>query len=260
MQPEDQGAAFAESTRSVEDANSFRFWVAGPLQVLMPHRGLLCGQSIAHSGGFAAIQKWSFDVPSGYERAVVCEGGNIRSPLFTRMMKRGQAQFFDISRHAGSVDAAWERVFREAGWQNVLCLGRLRGPEAHATLTWAVFYDLARSVDAVDFVRHELLMQQLDEALTRLHGARRSGGKTVAGDEIDFRMTSAQHELVSLLANGLTNKEIGRVLGKSGETIKRQISTLMRKTKVRNRTELACLALTLLTTNMDFTKSIPPNG
>ena len=51
--------------------------------------------------------------------------------------------------------------------------------------------------------------------------------------------TLAERAMLDLLLQGMTNKEIGRQLGKSGETIKRQLAVLMKRTGARNRVELA---------------------
>ncbi|MBT2323611.1 response regulator transcription factor [Variovorax paradoxus] len=52
-------------------------------------------------------------------------------------------------------------------------------------------------------------------------------------------LTHAERSIVSLLLLGNTNKEIARQLGKSDQTIKRQLAMLMKQLRVRNRTELA---------------------
>lgn len=52
-------------------------------------------------------------------------------------------------------------------------------------------------------------------------------------------LTHAERAIVCLVLLGHTNKEIARQLCKSDETVKRQLSSLMRRLGVRNRTELA---------------------
>jgi DNA-binding NarL/FixJ family response regulator len=54
-----------------------------------------------------------------------------------------------------------------------------------------------------------------------------------------FTLTPAERAIAGLLLQGRTNKEIGRELGKSDQTVKRQLSILMKRLQVRNRTELA---------------------
>ena len=54
-----------------------------------------------------------------------------------------------------------------------------------------------------------------------------------------FAFTEAERAIIGLVRVGNTNKEIARQLCKSDETIKRQLATLMKRLRVRNRTELA---------------------
>jgi DNA-binding NarL/FixJ family response regulator len=54
-----------------------------------------------------------------------------------------------------------------------------------------------------------------------------------------FTLTPAERAIAGLLPQGMTNKEIGRELGKSDQTVKRQLATLMKRLKVRSRMELA---------------------
>ena len=54
-------------------------------------------------------------------------------------------------------------------------------------------------------------------------------------------LTPAERAIADLLLQGWTNKEIARQLGKSVETVKSQLKVLMRRSRARNRTELAHL-------------------
>lgn len=51
------------------------------------------------------------------------------------------------------------------------------------------------------------------------------------------RLTPSEREILQWLATGLSNKEIARLLGKSAETVKIQVSQLMRKLGCKTRTE-----------------------
>ena len=55
-------------------------------------------------------------------------------------------------------------------------------------------------------------------------------------------LSEREEQILMLIAAGLTNKEIGRVLFLGLETIKTHVSHLLRKLGVRNRTEAAMLA------------------
>jgi hypothetical protein len=83
--PED---VLADSVHQVVDAESLKAWAEGPLYTVLPHRAMLCGQWIAHSGGYAAIQTWSFGVPPAYLATIECPGGNARSPIMSAFYQR----------------------------------------------------------------------------------------------------------------------------------------------------------------------------
>lgn len=115
----------SRGARNVVDAETLKAWIEGPVKRLLPHAAMLCGQSVPHAGGYAAIQKWSLGVPQAYEAAIACAGGNIRSPILARLMRSGGPEFFDSDRDGGpDVDAAWHAGFRLAGWRaGAICSG-----------------------------------------------------------------------------------------------------------------------------------------
>lgn len=61
-----------------------------------------------------------------------------------------------------------------------------------------------------------------------------------------FGLTRRQREVLALLADGLSNREIARVLHIAEPTTKIHVSALMRALNVRNRTEAAVLARDLI--------------
>lgn len=58
-------------------------------------------------------------------------------------------------------------------------------------------------------------------------------------------LTKREAEVLGLVATGKSNQAIGADLGISPETVKRHVSTILRKTGLHNRTELALYALHL---------------
>ncbi|MFZ1883804.1 MAG: response regulator transcription factor [Rhodoplanes sp.] len=65
-------------------------------------------------------------------------------------------------------------------------------------------------------------------------------------DEKIFKLTARQREVLSLIAHGLSNKEIGRALHITEATTKIHAAALMRILGVRNRTAAAFKAATLI--------------
>lgn len=56
------------------------------------------------------------------------------------------------------------------------------------------------------------------------------------------RLTSRERELLALVREGLSNREIGARLGIGEQTVKNALSVLFEKFAVRNRTQLAIAA------------------
>ncbi|RYH53563.1 MAG: response regulator transcription factor, partial [Alcaligenaceae bacterium] len=57
--------------------------------------------------------------------------------------------------------------------------------------------------------------------------------------EHHLNWTPAQRAVAQHVAQGLTTKQIARALGKSDQTVKEQLSSMMQKAGVRTRTALA---------------------
>jgi two-component system nitrate/nitrite response regulator NarL len=58
-------------------------------------------------------------------------------------------------------------------------------------------------------------------------------------------LTKREHQIIQVLAEGITNKEIGRRLGLTEGTVKVHLHRIYRKLGIANRTALAVLAPTV---------------
>ena len=56
-------------------------------------------------------------------------------------------------------------------------------------------------------------------------------------------LTSRELEVLGMLARGLTNKEIGRGLAISGNTVRNHVNSIIEKLEVSDRTEAATTAI-----------------
>ena len=55
--------------------------------------------------------------------------------------------------------------------------------------------------------------------------------------------TTREHEVLTMLAKGLTNKQIGRVLKISSNTVRNHVNSIIDKLEVSDRTEAATTAI-----------------
>lgn len=99
---------------------------------------------------------------------------------------------------------------------------------------------ILKDVDVVELVRHIRIIHRgeavLDPKVTRivLQHMRRTSNTSQSFE----RLTEQELSIVKLIAEGLTNKEIGQELFLSTNTVKFHISNIMRKLNVRRRAEV----------------------
>jgi DNA-binding NarL/FixJ family response regulator len=60
-----------------------------------------------------------------------------------------------------------------------------------------------------------------------------------------FKVTPREKEVLSLICNGFSNKEIAAKLSISEQTVKNYVSALMEKSRTRSRTQLAIMSMKL---------------
>ena len=78
------------------------------------------------------------------------------------------------------------------------------------------------------------------------YGAREAPSRRSSSQQDPFGLTRRQKDVLALLADGLSNREIAQALHIAEPTAKIHVSALMRTLNVRNRTEAAVLAKDLI--------------
>ncbi|WP_218511144.1 LuxR C-terminal-related transcriptional regulator [Variovorax sp. dw_308] len=231
------------SLEKVDHANSLMQWMDGPLQELVPHRAAVAGQALAHSAGYTGIQLINASLPEPYLKSIVRLGANVISPLMTRIMSSNKGHLFFDAGRAGDIeglDPRWLAGFTGAGLYNLLGLTGIfaHGPE-HFMASIAL-YNVPPEFEARGEALKHALLPALHRALCRVQPSPMAVPDAPARR---LRLTPVETDIVRLLIQGKTNKEIGQLLGKSAETIKSRISPLMRRCGVKNRTELVSMIL-----------------
>lgn len=227
---QDEAAAGA---KAVVDAEALRGFVLGPLAAALPHKAMMCGLMIAHSGGYLVVQRFAFGLSPGYVSTNSVAGYNLRSPVFTRLLRSGGPLFFDAARDGGPMPPDWLANFKAEGLHNVFGLSLREGDDDEGVLSSAGFYNVSPDCErrAADIQR--ALMPPLHAALVRIHAAASAAPKVC--------VTHGERVILDLLLEGKSNKEIGKKLGRSDETVKARLADLMHRLRVRNRTELVAL-------------------
>lgn len=103
------------------------------------------------------------------------------------------------------------------------------------------------SAGAQGYVLKDAPQERLLEAIQLVHANKRYFPADIAG-RLTERMARAdltprEHEVLQLVAKGLTNKEIGRVIGISDNTARNHVNSIIEKLQVSDRTEAATMAI-----------------
>jgi DNA-binding CsgD family transcriptional regulator len=83
-------------------------------------------------------------------------------------------------------------------------------------------------------------LRTLVPALALVHSAY-AAGATAKADPLLAGLSPREHEIASLVGNGLRNQDIARLLGTSPHTVHNQLATIFRKLTLSGRAELAAL-------------------
>jgi two-component system, NarL family, response regulator len=115
--------------------------------------------------------------------------------------------------------------------------------------SYALDEDIYRAVQAgaQGYLLKDAPQAEMLEAIRSVHSGRRYLPQAIA-DRLAERMlrsslTERELEVLQMLARGLTNKEIGRALSISGNTVRNHVNSIIEKLEVSDRTEAATVAI-----------------
>jgi DNA-binding NarL/FixJ family response regulator len=99
----------------------------------------------------------------------------------------------------------------------------------------------ALAAGAMGYLFKSVVEDELVDAIREVNAGRRYLPKTVAArlneHEATQQLTRREDEILELLGKGLTNRELGDVLGVSEDTVKTHLKSLFRKLHVSDRAE-----------------------
>jgi two-component system, NarL family, response regulator len=108
---------------------------------------------------------------------------------------------------------------------------------------------------AQGYILKDVSQDRLLEAIHLVHAKKRYFPADIAARLIErmarSNLTPREHQVLQLVAKGLTNKEIGRALGISDNTARNHVNSIIEKLEVSDRTEAATIAISqgLIPTN-----------
>jgi DNA-binding NarL/FixJ family response regulator len=109
--------------------------------------------------------------------------------------------------------------------------------------------DIYQSVGAgaQGYILKDAPQDRLLEAIHLVHAKKRYFPAGIAARLTErmarSNLTTREHQVLQLVAKGLTNKEIGRVFGISDNTARNHVNSIIEKLEVSDRTEAATIAM-----------------
>ncbi|TMC13288.1 MAG: response regulator transcription factor [Chloroflexi bacterium] len=205
---------------------------AGPLRLM------LVDDHEVVRGGLRAMLEATGEV------RIVAEAGGVREAIAAADRARPDVIIMDVRLADGSGIEATREIRARRPETRVLMLTSFADDEAlfASIMAGASGYVLKqiRSADLVRAIRQVGHGQSLlDPAVTATVLERLRKGKHLFRDERLARLTAHEERILSLVAEGRTNREIGLELKLAEKTIKNYVSTILSKLEVGRRAEAA---------------------
>ncbi|HXM57496.1 MAG TPA: response regulator transcription factor [Candidatus Dormibacteraeota bacterium] len=175
---------------------------------------------------------------------VVAEAGSVRDAVAKADRTKPDAIVMDVRLVDGSGIEATREIRAARPEARVLMLTSFDDDEAlfSSILAGASGYVL-KQIDGRDLIRAIRAVAQgkslLDPQVTASVLARLRKGKHLLRDEKLARLSGQEERILVLIADGLTNREIGTRLKLAEKTVKNYVSTILSKLEVGRRAEAA---------------------
>jgi two-component system, NarL family, response regulator DevR len=203
-----------------------------------PLRVLLVDDHEVVRSGISALLKATDDI------VVAGEAGTVRDAIEEADRTRPDVVVMDVRLADGSGIEATREIRARRPQTQVLMLTSFADDEAlfASIMAGASGYVLkqVRSGELVSAIRSVGAGQSLlDPAVTRSVLDRLRKGKHLMKDEKLARLSPQEERILTLVADGKTNKEIGEELGLAEKTVKNYVSSILSKLEVARRAEAA---------------------
>jgi DNA-binding NarL/FixJ family response regulator len=205
---------------------------AGPLRLM-----LVDDHEVVRSG-LRAMLEATGDV------RIVAEAGSVRDAIAEADRTRPDVVIMDVRLADGSGIEATREIRARRPETRVLMLTSFADDEAlFASIMAGASGYVLKQIHGTDLVRAIRQVGQgqslLDPAVTAIVLDRLRRGKHLLRDERLARLSAQEERILTMVAEGLTNREIGVRLKLAEKTVKNYVSTILSKLEVGRRAEAA---------------------
>jgi two-component system, NarL family, response regulator DevR len=205
---------------------------AGPLRLM-----LVDDHEVVRSGLRAMLEATG-------EVRIVAEAGSVRDAISEADRTRPDVIVMDVRLVDGSGIEATREIRARRPETRVLMLTSFADDEAlFASIMAGASGYVLKQIHGTDLVRAIRQVGQgqslLDPAVTTTVLERLRRGKHLLRDERLARLSAQEERILAMVADGLTNREIGVRLKLAEKTVKNYVSTILSKLEVSRRAEAA---------------------
>ena len=249
----------AESALDVRRRYQFFVWTQSNLQALLPHQLTICGayQRQARELVFDAFN--SVSVPEALLQGFTNSRGALMQQLQGRWLDaRCRPVRLAVSELDGAAVAEHRLALEAAGFSNLVAHGLSRPQRPSELESFFVFGQQAAGSGGAQQCHHlELLMPHIHSTWHRVQVQERElrnlpdAGSPTSSPASAQRagsgsiVTGRERQILSWLREGMSNQQIGEVLGISALTVKNHVQKILRKLNAANRAQAVARAMTM---------------
>jgi DNA-binding CsgD family transcriptional regulator len=238
---------------SVQTIEAFEAWVRQDMRPFLPHAALLVTVGRLYGSGSVATHRIGVDFPFNMIESLKEPSGALVDPSLHGWFRTGRPRFVDVREdQEDGVLARWRRTLARYGIRGIMVDGVL---DHSARRFVAIQLCNPHAGDAIETLAlFSSLVPDLARAACATVDSQDSG--THSRNLIyhpTLSLTAAELQIVELIAQGMSNKEIARKRGVSDSTVKTQVQRLGAKVGATRRAEIVAIAMPVL-------RGLPPQA
>jgi DNA-binding CsgD family transcriptional regulator len=228
--------AFAVSANVVTSWQQLDAWCLTRLRDFIPFELMICAAGTAHYDAVHIEMLRGIGYPDDYMAAIAKNFRIAERSLVNDWLATRKVQIVDSDTRETKLSELERGEFDRMDMRLLLAHGVVDADDQRGT-----YFSLAK----LPAEPHDVLAEKMRLAAPVLHavvtGLRAQDRRALNAETQHANLSPVEIEVLLQLISGHTNKQIAQQLSKSPETVKHQISALMRKFGARNRAHLVAL-------------------
>lgn len=243
----------AKEAIDIGPAEDFKVWARTSVRKLFPHEMLIAGVAQQTDKQVAVDRLLPVGFPMPFIEAVADRRGSFACPTLESWFRQGQPQLYEPNSTRYSIESLNpSREFERYDLKNVAAHGI--SDVSGKVATYFSFSQIPKSLTQRHADLLELLVPHLHHAYiratsgsTKIPECNQRATQMTGHPSLDwthgFRLTAREHEILYWIGMGNTNDEISRTLHRARDTVKHQVSSVLKKLNVSTRQEAVALAI-----------------